>query len=164
MVFEAFFVTKGVGQNDLSAINAFDEALTEARIADCNLVKVSSILPENPQRLVEIPEIPIGEIVFCVMARLDGKKGETVCAGLGWAIGIRKADGRRHGMVLEATSHGTEHELKHDLMKGLKDLASRRNFTIEEHGIETSYLPQISRGHGSAIVVLVYRHLPVAET
>ena len=42
-----FFVTGGTALSPVSTLNAFDEALMKAGIAQCNLVPVSSILPAD---------------------------------------------------------------------------------------------------------------------
>ncbi|MFA6420498.1 MAG: pyruvoyl-dependent arginine decarboxylase, partial [archaeon] len=40
-------IVSGFGESDISKVNAFDKALICARIHDCNLIKVSSILAKG---------------------------------------------------------------------------------------------------------------------
>ena len=45
-----FFVTSGTALSDISEMNAFDQALVEAGIAEANLVPVSSIFLQGRER------------------------------------------------------------------------------------------------------------------
>jgi len=47
MIPKEFFVTSAKATSPVSELNAFDLALKNAGIAQCNIVPVSSILPEN---------------------------------------------------------------------------------------------------------------------
>jgi len=80
----AFFVTSGVGM-DIEQANAFDRALCNAGIGECNLVGVSSILPPD---ILELKQGDVsmrpGEITFSVLSRADGKSGEVIGAGIGY--------------------------------------------------------------------------------
>jgi len=59
MIPKAFFVTGGKAIGTVSKLNAFDLALKNAGIANCNLVKVSSIIPPNCKETAP-KKIPIG--------------------------------------------------------------------------------------------------------
>lgn len=158
MIYNSYYIASGAGESDCSDINAFDEALFNAGICDLNLVKVSSILPENPTELKEKPDFALGEVVHCVLARLDGKKGEQLAAGLGWAIGQRP-DGRQYGFVMEAEGNVSQSELENDLSRRLDDMAKRRDFLIKEKQVKVSYIPRVEKENGCALVALVYRKI-----
>jgi len=81
-----FFITSGVATSSVSPLNAFDGALAQAKIDQCNLVNVSSILPADAI-MVDYEEIPAGTITFAVMARMDGDPGETIGAGCCLGLG-----------------------------------------------------------------------------
>ena len=53
-------LTKGASEGP-TKLNAFDNALLEAKIGNVNLIPVSSMLPPNTQ-LVEMPELEPGEM------------------------------------------------------------------------------------------------------
>ena len=95
MIPKAFFVTEGKALSKVSRLNTFDLALKEAGIAQCNLVKVSSIIPPNC-REIKLKEIPVGSITYTVISKVEGKK-ETISAGLSW--GTEKDNG--YGIVAE---------------------------------------------------------------
>lgn len=159
MVYNAFFVTSGVGQSDVSELMAFDDALMAAGIHDVNLVPVSSILAENAVRLTEAPKFPKGEIVHCVMARKDEMMAGE-CAGLAWAMGTN-AQGLRYGFVVEASQFRDQEFLKQKLQAQIQEMAARRQFTIEtmDMCIAQAIVPQPHHQYISVIVVLVYCHI-----
>jgi arginine decarboxylase len=82
-------------------LNAFDNALLAARVGNLNLIRVSSVLPEDAAFLPEPPQIPPGSlvpIVYC--AHISARPGETVAAAVG--IGVGDAS---HGMIYESRGH-----------------------------------------------------------
>ena len=92
-----FFITSGVAHDGSSLLNAFDLALEDAAITQCNLVEVSSILPPDSEEIQPI-DIPAGAITFCVMAKMAGTLGERIGSGLAWAWG-ELPDGNKYGIV-----------------------------------------------------------------
>ena len=66
-----FFLTKGVGvhQKDM---RAFENALRDAGIHTCNLVKTSSVIPPGCRRITMeegMKQIPPGQITFAILAQ-----------------------------------------------------------------------------------------------
>ena len=80
MIPKAFYITSGMGMAyDHDA--AFDLALQDAGIGECNLVEVSSILPAKAEEVDKMSCTCIpGEITFCVLSRMAGKSGELIGA------------------------------------------------------------------------------------
>src|SRR2546428_437603 len=62
-----FFVTSGKAVSKVSDLNAFDEALQNAGLAEQNIVSVSSVLPVGI-RPVRQRDLPMGAITHCVLA------------------------------------------------------------------------------------------------
>src|SRR5256712_5552969 len=83
-----FFVTSGKAVSKVSDLNAFDEALQNAGLAEQNIVSVSSVLPVGI-RPVRQRDLPMGAITHCVLAQQRGGEGETISPGL--ANGFRAA-------------------------------------------------------------------------
>jgi len=81
MIPTSFFVTSGKASSPTSILNAFDLALKKAGIAHCNLVPVSSILPQGCIQKEHI-DIPTGAITHLVIARMDGIEGENIGAAI----------------------------------------------------------------------------------
>ncbi len=149
---ERFFVVSGIGM-DQSELNAFDLALENAGISECNLVGVSSILPDNCKE-VKSEGITPGAITFCVIARMEGKVGETIGAGLGY--GWLECKDRKFGIVCEHHGHYPKSHIKEILDRKLKRMAKMRNMRLLESKfhIESTVVGQAN--FGSVAVVLVY--------
>ena len=155
MLPSGFFVVTGSGVSDVSKLNAFDMALSGAGISQCNLVEVSSILPENA-RQVKPRKFLAGEIVFCVLARADGIEGETISAGVAWGKG-RSESGESYGLVAEDSGVKKLKYLNEDLQKNIYGMADSRGMRLAKVDYKTSTLPNIPGGcYGSAIAALVY--------
>ena len=107
MIPKRFFVTSGKAVSPVSELNAFDRALERARIAQCNLVCVSSILP-GECREIEVQEIPVGSITYAVLARMDGDEGTTIGAGIAYGF---QSD-MIYGIVAEAHGYMDEAALR----------------------------------------------------
>ncbi len=151
-----FFVTGGSALSPISSLNAFDEALMRAGIAQCNLVPVSSILPANAVEVSFVPITP-GAIVFTIMARADGEPGDTISAGVAWAFGIDD-ENRRYGLVVEAYGKAPRLELKEDLTRKIQRMAAVRRMKLDEirYSIETiERIPKNMYGCVIAAVVFV---------
>src|SRR5256712_13545469 len=84
-----FFVTSGKAVSKVSDLNAFDEALQNAGLAEQNIVSVSSVLPVGI-RPVRQRDLPMGAITHCVLAQQRGGAGQTISAGT--AYGVRDDD------------------------------------------------------------------------
>src|SRR2546421_3286182 len=105
-----FFVTSGKAVSKVSDLNAFDEALQNAGLAEQNIVSVSSVLPVGIKP-VRRRDLPMGAITHCVLAQQRGGEGETVSAGI--AYGVR--DDGFGGDVAGGHMHGAQNNLRHGL-------------------------------------------------
>lgn len=157
------FLTSGVGvhQNELTS---FEGALRDAGIAHLNLVYVSSIFPPGCKRIGRsygLQFISPGEIVYCVMARIQtNEPNRLIVSSIGLAIPVNP---KQHGYISEHHAYGQtdEHagEYTEDLAAsmlastlGLKfdpDEAwdSRRQaFRLSGKIVRTSHIAQSARG------------------
>lgn len=149
-----FFITSGVATSSVSPLNAFDAALGKAKIAQCNLVNVSSILPPD-STLVENETITPGTITFAVMARMDGDPGETIGAGVAWVWGTTPT-GQRYGMVAEAHGYKDKEAIDKELKWKLQEMAKIRELNIDSIQTRSEFLEVPKGKYGSAVVALVY--------
>ncbi|MEM2849335.1 MAG: pyruvoyl-dependent arginine decarboxylase [Candidatus Bathyarchaeia archaeon] len=146
-----FFVTAGRGLSRVSKLNAFDRALIDAGIGDCNLVPVSSILPNGAEEC-KLCDIPAGSIVFVVMARMDGSEGETLGAGIAWAW----EEGGRFGVVVEAHDNMDHEKLKTALNDRLNEMAVMRKIKLKNVKYRVESLSVPKGFYGSVIAALVF--------
>jgi len=89
MIPKEIFFTRGVGRHK-EKLASFEEALRNAKIAQYNLVRVSSIFPPHVNKLSRdtgLMRLNDGQIVFCVMADYSTNEvGRRVTASIGVAI------------------------------------------------------------------------------
>ena len=153
MLLKKFFVVAGKGESSTSPLNAFDKALSEAGIDHCNLVPVSSILPEGAKP-VGYKKIKPGSITFCVLARKDGVKGESISAGLGWAT--CEGVGQKYGIVAEDEGRTSGRQTQKNLDDKVREMACARKIRIINTQTKILSLNRINQKYGSVIVALVY--------
>jgi arginine decarboxylase len=100
------FFTRGVGRHK-NNLESFEAALRSAGIAECNLVKVSSIYPPGCKiisRRAGLSRLVPGQITFCVMAEeRTNEPSRLVSAGIGLAI---PAKGEQFGYISEHHGFG----------------------------------------------------------
>ncbi|RZN39820.1 MAG: hypothetical protein EFT35_03595 [Methanophagales archaeon ANME-1-THS] len=160
MIPKAFFVTSGVGL-DLDQSSAFDLALQDAGIGECNLVEVSSILPakavEMERRNVLLTP---GEITFCVLSRADGQSGELIGAGIGYGwlgqeTGVKRVQGE-FGIICEHHGHYSREYIAGKIQERLDKMAEIRNKKIVTKRSVVESI-EVERGKfGSVVVALVF--------
>jgi arginine decarboxylase len=148
-----YFVVKGSAQDRKSELSAFDKALKQAGIAQCNLVPVSSVLPAGAEEVEHI-EIPAGKITFCVLARTDGRANERIGAGLGWAI-LQSKSGKSYGLVAEYHGADSAGGIKSKLLEELKQMTERRGGKVGEAKTKVESV-RIDQNFGCALVALIY--------
>jgi len=148
-----FFITSGVAHDGSSLLNAFDLALEDAGITQCNLVEVSSILPPDSEEIQPI-DIPAGAITFCVMAKMAGTLGERIGSGLAWAWG-ELPDGDKYGIVAEHHGNSAETEIERMLRMKIERMAEVRDLTFTS--LQTRVVSSVCEGnYGCVVSVLVY--------
>jgi len=149
-----FFITSGKALSRVSKLNAFDRALLNAGLGNYNLVQVSSIVPPHA-KLIEPVKLPIGSIVFVVMARMDGDPNDEISAGIAWAK-IKSEDGTEgFGVLVEG--HGNEE--KDTLVKKLTgmciDMAEARGMIVEDIKVKVEEMRVPDDHYGSVIATAV---------
>ena len=127
---KGYFVTKGTGQSNLACskneTTSYDDALVNAGIGNINIVTVSSMIPPE---IDEIPQTPQhwGDIIFCIMARNDGRKGSFISCAL-LVVEVYLDNKLQGSMVLEYSGRGNEKTAFKNLFMDLGDMIQRRNY------------------------------------
>lgn len=100
------FVTKGVGKHK-EKLTSFEMALRNAKIAEYNLVRVSSIFPPHCKlvpRAAGLNKMSPGQVVFCVMSEnATNEPNRLIAASVGMAI---PKDESRYGYLSEHHGFG----------------------------------------------------------
>jgi arginine decarboxylase len=155
MLYRNFFIVSGKGKSKTSKLNAFDAALAEAGIAQCNLVPVSSILPEGAKE-INPKEIETGSITFTVLSRCDGAGGDLIATGVSWAFVRGMNTPKKYGIVAEASGDKSRETISADLDSRLLEMAETRRVIIESKGkrIEDMTVPE--GFFGCVVSALIY--------
>ncbi len=113
------FFTKGVGRHR-EHLASFEMALRDAKIAACNLVSVSSILPPGCRRISleeGVKALRPGQITFAVMARnATNEPNRLIAASIGVA---QPANQERYGYLSEHHPYGETDEKAGDYAEDL---------------------------------------------
>jgi arginine decarboxylase len=114
----------GIGPTELSA---FDQALVNAKVANFNLIYLSSVLPPGSKVTVakdaEAPEGKWGDRLYVVMAqKRTSTRNQEAWAGIGW---MQDPETKR-GLLVEHEGN-SETEVKSDINHSLIALARNRN-------------------------------------
>ncbi|MFP3220227.1 MAG: pyruvoyl-dependent arginine decarboxylase [Candidatus Marsarchaeota archaeon] len=151
MIAKKFFVTSGKAVDPISSLNAFDAALVDAKISQCNLVSVSSILPPEAEEVQRVAIHP-GSVTFVVMARMDGDEGEEIAAGVAWTWEAN----HKFGMVAEAHGYMSREAITEILEWKLSEMARLRGIAITEKKIRAETLTVPMDNYGSVVSALVF--------
>jgi len=151
MIPKRFFVTSGKATSPVSELNAFDLALERARVAQCNIVTVSSILPGKCVQ-VELQDIPVGSITHAVLARMDGDEGTTIGAGIAYGF----SSDMSYGIVAEAHGYMDEEALKEILEWKIQEMATIRHIVLGNITYRIEVLRVPMDNYGCVVSALVY--------
>jgi arginine decarboxylase len=114
MVPKKVFFTKGVGIHK-HELQSFELALRDAQIEQCNLVKVSSIIPPNCKILTKkkgASFLKPGQITYCVMSRnKTNEPNRLIGASIGVAIPKEKES---YGYISEHHGFGETNKISSD--------------------------------------------------
>lgn len=151
---QAYFVTSGKGVSTESPLNAFDDALSEAGIDECNLLYISSIIPKDAKE-VKPCRITPGTLTFAVVARMDGDEGEIIGAGVGYSNCASKK-GPSYGFVAENHGYKDAKTIEEELYKRMQRMASDRDVKLVNPKAIVSSMRVPKDRYGCCIVAFVY--------
>jgi arginine decarboxylase len=121
------FLTKGVGKAK-ERLTSFEEALRHAKIAYCNLVRVSSIFPPGARMVSATRGLDLlepGAITFCVMSDCStNEPNRLISASVGVAV---PSDRHMYGYLSEHHAYGMTEKVASDYAE---DLAASMLATI----------------------------------
>jgi arginine decarboxylase len=145
---KALSLVAGHGEGG-SELNAFDRALKDARVADLNFIRVTSIVPPGA-RLIELPAYPPGILMPAVFARIASTRpGDVVTAALG--VGFSR---EQHGVIMEYAAHEPRADAERAVRQMVVEGFAMRGLRLDEvvviaaeHTVERS---------GSAVAVALF--------
>jgi len=130
-------------------LNAFDNALLDAKIGDVNLIKVSSILPSDTE-IVPVPKFQAGDMVNCVLAYISSNiEGDLISA----AVAVATSDD--FGCVVENTGINRDiNDVKTEAESMVKYMMNVRGLEIKE--IIIADKSHIVKKEGAVVAAVVY--------
>lgn len=135
-----------------SELNAFDNALLKAGIANWNLVRVSSILPPGAEVTYEVPFIEKGSLVPVVLAKITStSEGEEIAAVV--AVGV----GEEFGVIMEHTGRGRRVKLEEEARRKVEEAFNVRNMKLKKLHIISSEHKVEKIGCAIAAAILWWR-------
>ena len=156
MMFEKatrFTVKTGKATSSVSTLNAVDKAMHNASIGDLNLVKVSSILPKNIEKVEDI-SAKKGDFRPVVLSKATGS-GNRLVAGLAWCFG---EDGQG-GYVMEHFSEREDIDIdvfKRELQEKLREMGKVRGVKLKKIEFVYDELEVSEEEFGCVLAGLVY--------
>jgi arginine decarboxylase len=147
----AIWASAGAAEGE-TELNAFDNALLAAQVGNLNLIRISSVLPQDATFLDAAPQITPGSLVPTVYTvQVSARPGDMVAA----AVGIGIADGS-HGMIYE--SHGTsQREVETNVRQMVDEGFARRGLILKEVVVRSIEHKVERIGCAVAAVVLWWR-------
>jgi arginine decarboxylase len=121
-------ITVAVGSGEgATEINAFDRALMDARIANLNFVRVTSIVPAGV-RVVPMRSITEGMLMPAVYARITSHvPGERIAA----AVGVGLSDDA-YGVIMEYAHRGTADNAEQIVRRMVDEAFAIRELRLRE--------------------------------
>ncbi len=147
-----YFLTTGSSEGFMP-LNAFDQALLNAGIGNTNLIKMSSIIPPDCQRLDSI-HLPYGALVPVAYAsRISQIPGEIISAAVACAFPMDK---EKPGLIMEYSATGHKEEVEAIVIKMTEEgMRSRGEELKEIESVSISHQVEHT-GAAFAAVVLWY--------
>ncbi|MCK5409045.1 MAG: hypothetical protein KAJ30_02165 [Candidatus Heimdallarchaeota archaeon] len=149
-----FWITKGIGESDVSELSAFDESLMNAGIGYQNHVLVSSIPPSieiQPKIITRhgLTHIPVGDewklipssaILYVVRAMKTGKRGDNVATCISLAkVAINTTDANFECILAYEAKGSSQEIIEKKALSGLKEMVNRRHANLDESWGKSGY-------------------------
>lgn len=131
-----YFATTGYGETDLGSgadpwhTGSFDLALQMAQIENFNILNYSSVIPPESIEITIDQAKPLyrhGAVLETIMASVNGRQGDHLCAGVGTIQVRRRSDGMYlGGFAAEYRGHASTVEAREILHQSLIGIVLRR--------------------------------------
>jgi arginine decarboxylase len=173
LVPKKFFLTKGTGIHEKD-LRAFEQAMIDAGIDTCNLIKTSSVIPAGCKR-VSMEEgmklIQPGQITFAVIAQSQtNEPGQIITAGIamaqpedenefGYMTEVEEAIGRTKDDVTEDVEEMVIETLasKWGIKKDGEEIrkAGKKNYLLKNKKVRVDSLVETAKGHEDRLYTVV---------
>ena len=132
-----YFLTKGKGESDAGSeglpyeTGSYDEALNNAGIQNTNVIQYTSVMPTEAKEIgleEGLKRINWGEVMECIKAQSDGKRGEHISAAV-MTTTITDPQGKYlGGFACEYSGHGLKEDAEKSLLESIIGMIKRRGY------------------------------------
>lgn len=146
-----FALVSGTSEGS-TRLNAFDHALLNAGVGNCNLLKVSSILPPGAKQVAKI-NIPPGSLVPIAYGSLSADiPGELIAA----AVGVGICDQDNYGVIMEYSGRTSKDEAEKQIKRMVEEAFAGRGLKLSRLLVQAVEHKVENIGCAFAAVVLWY--------
>lgn len=131
-----YFMNTGFGQTDQGSgidpweTGSYDLALLDAGIENFNVIQYTSVLPPEAEEVPFAQVAPLihhGAVLETIMANINGRQGDRLCAGVGRIQVRRKSDGAHiGGFAAEYEGHASSKHAQEIVHQSLLGICERR--------------------------------------
>ncbi len=125
---KTFFLAAG-GSEGMTPLNAFDNALMDAKVGNTNIIKMSSILPPSCRKIRPV-KLPYGTLVPAAYAsKTSSILGEMIASGV--AVAIPK-NPSLPGLIMEYSGSGYKKEVEEIVRNMAEEGMRHRGYEVKE--------------------------------
>jgi len=132
-----FFITKGKGESKAGSeglpyeTGSYDAALNDAGIENTNVIEYTSVMPIEAQQISKeegLQRIRWGEVLECIKAESNGKKGSKISAAVMTTTIINPKGQYIGGFACEYSGSGTRMDAEKSLAESIAGMIKRRGY------------------------------------
>ena len=168
-----YFITTGKGQSAAGSeglpyeTGSYDAALNDAGIQNTNVIEYTSVMPTEAKEISKeegIKRIQWGEVLECIKAQSNGKKGSKVSAAV-MTTTITDPKGKYlGGFACEYSGSGTRKDAEASLSQSIAGMIKRRGYgnikgelqIYKDNKTDTGFIIHPGK-------IFVYEHMDVVE-
>ena len=168
-----YFITTGKGESAAGSeglpyeTGSYDAALNDAGIQNTNVIEYTSVMPTEAKEISKeegLKRIQWGEVLECIKAQSNGKKGSKVSAAV-MTTTITDPKGKYlGGFACEYSGSGTRKDAEDSLLESIYGMIKRRGYGSIKGELQIYKDNKTNTGfiiHPGKI--FVYEHLDVVE-
>jgi arginine decarboxylase len=168
-----YFITTGKGESDAGSeglpyeTGSYDAALNDAGIQNANVIEYTSVMPTEAKEISKeegLKRIQWGEVIECIKAQSNGKKGSKVSAAV-MITTITDPKGKYlGGFACEYSGSGIRKIAEDSLVESIYGMIRRRGYgkingelqIYKDNKTDTGFIIHPGK-------IFVYEHLDVTE-
>jgi arginine decarboxylase len=168
-----FFITKGKGESKAGSeglpyeTGSYDAALNNAGIENTNVIEYTSVMPRESKQITKIEgikRIRWGEVLECIKAQSNGKKGSKISAAVMTTTVVDPTGKYLGGFACEYSGSGTRNDAEQSLGESISGMIKRRGYgnilgettLYADNKTDTGYIIHPGK-------IFEYEHLDVKE-